>query len=133
MIRIKAEKPIKPLKVRWWAQAKREWVPHLMSANKEMWPREIDPDGLPWQALSPAYSKWKVRNYGNLPMLDLGTNDFQETAYVKIVGNRFRVVTTDAGVYNQFGTSKMPARPWMGVPQKSLSALAEIALKHILK
>jgi len=49
------------------------------------------------------------------------------------LGNRFLVDTTPWGVFNQFGTKKMPARPWMGVPDSSLDKLSDIAWKHILK
>lgn len=132
MIRIKSDGKLIRLNASWWTPTKKDWVPSLLQSNKELWLAQMSPDGIPWKALSPAYSKWKVRHFGSLPILRL-TGKMQDTSYIKVVGNTFKVVTTDEGVYNQFGTEKMPARPWMGLPQKSLSSLSQIALSHILK
>lgn len=119
-------------KKNWWTLTKKEWVAHLWLDNRENWIRQTDDEGKPWEALSPSYSKWKVEEEGSLPKLRV-TGEMLDRSYIVVRGNRFIVKTNDEGVYNQFGTSKMPARPWVGVPLKSLDTLAEIALKNLLK
>lgn len=130
-LKFKFEEKLKPLKKRWWTPTKKEWVPHLWLDNRELWYRQTDDEGKPWKALSPAYEKWKTEEYGSLPILDAGGGMF-DLSLIYVRGNKFTVRTTEEGVYHQFGTSKMPARPWMGVPLKSLDTLAEIAIKNIL-
>jgi hypothetical protein len=56
----------------------------------------------------------------------------QDSAYIYTRGDKFLVKSTSYGAYNQFGTSKMPARPWMGVPDISLKQIVPIAWKNIL-
>lgn len=132
MIKIKADKRIKLLNKNWWNPTKKEWAPSLLQHNKELWPRQVDYEGKPWKALSPSYQKWKAETYGSLPELKV-SGRMLESAYIVVRGGTFKVETTEEGVYNQFGTERMPARPWMGVPQKSLNKLSEIALNHILR
>jgi hypothetical protein len=55
-----------------------------------------------------------------------------DSAYIYTQGNRFLVKSTAYGSYNQFGTSKMPARPWMGVPDISLKQIVPISWRNIL-
>lgn len=131
MIRLKIQGKLKLFNKRWWNLTKAEWVPRLMEDNKELWSRRISADGKPWKSLSPSYRKWKVETYGMDTTLKV-SGEMMNTANIVIRGNRFIVKTTEEGVFNQFGTSRMPARPWMGVPQKSLNRLPEISLKHIL-
>ncbi len=56
----------------------------------------------------------------------------QDLAYIYTKGNVFYVKSTDYGKYQQFGTSKMVARPWMGVPDISLMQIVPISWKNIL-
>jgi hypothetical protein len=56
----------------------------------------------------------------------------QDTAVITPWRTGFKVLSTYYGAYNQFGTSKMPARPWMGIPDKSLIQIVPIAWKNIL-
>lgn len=131
MLRFKFSKRVKLFNKRWWNLTKAEWAPRLMSDNRELWPQQISAEGEPWKALSPSYRKWKVDNYGIDTILKL-TGEMQNTASIVVRGNKFIVKTDDKGVYHQFGTSRMSARPWMGVPSKSLDRLPEISLKNIL-
>jgi hypothetical protein len=122
----------KPLNKNWWTPTKKEWVPHLWLDNRENWSRQVDDEGKPWKSLSPSYAKWKAERYGNLPELRI-SGEMLDQSSIFVRGSQFFVRTTDAGIYNQFGTEKMPARPWMGVPLRSLDTLAEIALENILR
>jgi hypothetical protein len=45
---------------------------------------------------------------------------------------KFHVHGVDYGKYHQFGTKRMSARPWVGVPDHTMGPLAEIAWKNIL-
>jgi hypothetical protein len=56
----------------------------------------------------------------------------EDVAYIYTKGNVFLVKSTYYGGYNQFGTSKMVARPWMGVPDISLKQIVPISWKNIL-
>lgn len=113
----------------WWTLTKSEWVPYLKLANKENWNLGVDDRGVPWKALSPPYAKWKEENYGN--SRPLGGRMFDSSDIV-VRGNRFIVKTSSEGVYAQFGTEEMPARPWMGVPTKALDKLEELSIKNLL-
>jgi hypothetical protein len=55
-----------------------------------------------------------------------------DVAFIKTRGDTFLVQSTSYGKYHQFGTSKMEARPWMGVPDISLKHIVPIAWKNIL-
>lgn len=113
----------------WWTSTKSEWVPYLKMANKENWYLGVDDMGRPWRALSPEYAKWKSENYGS--STPLGGRMFDSSDIV-VRGNRFIVKTVPEGVYAQFGTENMPARPWMGVPSKALDKLEELSIKNLL-
>jgi hypothetical protein len=132
MISFRFEKKPNFFNKNWWGPTKKEWVPHLWLDNRDNWIRQVDDEGKPWEALSPSYAKWKSENMGNLPELRV-SGEMLDRSYLIVRGNRFIVKTTEEGIYNQFGTDKMPARPWVGVPLNSLDKLAEIALENLLK
>lgn len=125
-------KDTKPFRYNWWSKAKEEWTPKLLIENRKNWPLEVDYRGKPWKALSSAYASWKSKTFGNLPILRI-TGRMLDTASIDNRGNKFFVRTNQIGVYHQFGTKAMPARPWMGIPDTSLIDLSRIAIKHILK
>jgi hypothetical protein len=56
----------------------------------------------------------------------------QDLAYIHTKGNVFYVKSTDYGSYHQNGTSRMVARPWMGVPDISLQQIVPISWRNIL-
>lgn len=116
----------------WWPQTRNEWLPMLLADNKKYWIAQTTPGGLPWKPLTPKYKIWKSKHYGDAPILRL-TGKMQDTAEIKSSGNRIFVRSTELGKYHQFGTRKMAARPWMGVPDMSLERLPALAWKHILR
>jgi phage gpG-like protein len=128
MIKIKFQDSgsIKPFKTNWWASAKVEWAPVLLEENKPFWSAQTDTDGRPWAQLSPL-----TPDVDNIILHETG--EMQNTAVVRPWGNKFMVDTTHYGAFQQFGTKRIPARPWMGVPQTAVERLPEIAWKHILK
>jgi len=133
MIRFKvAGNGLTPLNLNWWRPTKQEWVPVLLDDHPQFWKKQVDPTyQRPWQMLTPRYASWKNENYPGEPILR-ATGLMQDIAYIKTQGNVFLVKSTKYGKFHQFGTSKMAARPWMGVPDISLKQIVPIAWKNIL-
>jgi phage gpG-like protein len=121
-----------PMNLNWWRPTKQEWVPVLIDDHPQFWKRQVDPTyQRPWQQLTPRYADYKNKKYPGQPILK-ATGLMQEIAHITTRGNVFLVNSTYYGKYNQFGTSKMAARPWMGVPDISLKQIVPIAWKNIL-
>jgi phage gpG-like protein len=57
----------------------------------------------------------------------------QDPARILPKDEGFEVKTTKYGAYHQFGTLRMPARPWVGIPDTSLQKIVPIAWRNILK
>ena len=124
---------IRPLNTNWWRPTQREWAPLLTQDQRLPWRQESDPTtGRPWQSLTPKYAAIKARRYPGAPILR-ATGRMQDTSFIRPWRDGFEVVTTEYGPYHQFGTSKMVARPWMGIPDTSLERLPPISWKHILQ
>ena len=120
------------INLNWWAPTQRQWAPVLLQDQRPFWARETDPNtGRPWRALSPGYNRWKSRAYPGQPILRL-TGKMQDEAQIRPRGNGFEVRTTRYGAYHQFGTRKMPARPWIGIPAPTLLKIVPIAWRNIL-
>jgi hypothetical protein len=81
--------------------------------------------------LSAKYAAAKQKRAPGAPILRV-TGTMQDTAVINPQGQGFSVTSIYYGVYNQFGTSKMPARPWVGIPDDSLKQIVPIAWKNIL-
>lgn len=121
-----------PMNLNWWKPTKEEWTPVLLDDHPVFWRQQVDPTtGRPWSRLSPRYSNWKAERYPGQPILR-ATGAMLDSSYIFTQGNRFLVRSTWYGAYNQFGTSRMPARPWMGVPDISLKQIVPISWTNIL-
>ena len=133
-VNFKSNFGVKLFNLWWWQSAKEEWAKTLVEDNKPFWKSQTDTKGRPWAPLSAKYRAWKDKNFGNLPILRL-TGSMQDSAQTitYLRNDKVDVQTTRVGPYHQFGTSTIPARPWMGVPDKSLSRLSSISWKYILK
>lgn len=130
MITLKIKNPPR-INFNWWAPTQREWAPVLLAEQKPFWKDERNPtNSKPWQQLSADYKAWKDKKYPGQPILR-ATGRMQDTAKIVPYQTGFKVNTTPYGAYNQFGTSKMPARPWVGIPPKALASLGAIAFKNI--
>lgn len=133
MISFKIEgKGLQPLNTNWWPRTQKQWAPVLLADQKPFWALQKEPThGRPWQSLTPNYKKWKDRHYPNQPILRL-TGKMQDTAKISPKGEGFEVRSTRYGRYHQFGTTKMVARPWVGIPDISLKQIVPIAWINIL-
>lgn len=129
MIEIKWE-PIH-INLDWWPETQKEWAPILLKDQQPYWKDERNPtSGRPWKKLSPDYAAWKKRNYPGQPIERL-TGVMQDTAKIFPSNKGFNATVAYYGVYQQYGTSRMPARPWLGIPPSSLVQLAQLAFKNI--
>jgi phage virion morphogenesis protein len=116
----------------WWAPTQRRWAPVLRRDQEVPWRAESDPTtGRPWQALSVKYERYKRKRYPGQPILR-ATGKMQDRAKIRPMGEGFDVKTEKYGRYHQFGTRKMPARPWVGIPDISLKKIVPIAWRNIL-
>jgi hypothetical protein len=133
MIRFKVTgNGLTPMNLNWWRPTKEEWVPVLLDDHPQFWKQQVDPTyKRPWAQLTPRYARWKGQRYPGQPTLR-ATGLMQDIAHITVRGNVFSVVSTHYGKYQQFGTTKMTARPWMGVPDISLKQIVPIAWKNIL-
>lgn len=121
-----------PMNLNWWKPTQKEWVPVLLDDHPQFWKRQVDPTyQRPWARLTPRYAAWKSENFPGEPTLRR-TGAMQGASYIFTRGNQFLVRSTQYGAFNQFGTSKMAARPWMGVPDISLKQIVPIAWRNIL-
>lgn len=119
-------------KSNWWQPTQKEWSPILLNENRQLWSTESDPTtGRAWESLSAKYRAWKMASVGNLPIL-MYSGKMLSSAEVKPYQTGFSVKSTPYGKYNQFGTSRMPSRPWMGLPETAMEKLPAIAWKNIL-
>ena len=133
MIRFKVSgNGLVPMNLNWWRPTKTEWVPKLLDDHPPFWRKEVDPTyNRPWKSLTPRYEAWKAQNYPGQPILR-ATGAMLDASYIFTKGDQFFVKTTPYGAYHQFGTTKMSARPWMGVPDISLKQIVPISWKNIL-
>ena len=120
------------LNLNWWAPTQRQWAPVLLKDHAVPWRQESDPTtGRPWASLSKTYREQKQKRYPGQPILR-ATGKMQDTVKIQPKGDGFQVKTTRYGRYHQTGTEKMPARPWVGIPDTSLKHIVPIAWKNIL-
>jgi len=111
------------INLNWWAPTQREWAPVLLEAQKPFWKDEKDPtSGKPWASRVPPTGRWPILHR---------TGVMQNTAKIVPYNTGFKAQTTNYGPYQQFGTSKMVARPWLGIPSVALASLGAIAIKNI--
>jgi len=123
---------LRPMNLNWWKPTQREWTPVLLDDHPAFWRKEVDPTtGQPWKRLTPRYAEWKANRFPGEPILRR-TGAMLDSAFIQTRGNKFLVKTTGYGKYSQFGTSRMAARPWMGVPDISLKQIVPIAWRNIL-
>lgn len=118
----------------WWANSRNEMAQILLQDNQSAWPQEIDPqERTGWAPLSAKYASWKSRIAAGQPILRL-TGRMQDRTRIRAAGSPGIFTATmgaDYGRYHMFGTSKMPARPWLGVPQMSMPRITEAAARAI--
>jgi len=122
----------RPVNEHWWPKTQKQWASKLLQENKKFWPQEKNPHtGRPWKDLSPKYRLWKEKTRPGQPILRY-TGKMQDSARILPKGEGFEVRTTFYGKYQQFGTNRLVARPWVGIPDSSIPSLQTLAWKNIL-
>jgi len=76
---------------------------------------------------SPLGKKWKKS-----PNALRDTGEMQDGLKFEVNGNKLFAVTSDIGKYHQFGTKKMPAREWIGIPKAAYPDIIKAAGRAIL-
>jgi phage gpG-like protein len=87
--------------------------------------------GRKWQALSPAYARWKRKHFGKLPILVL--TGAMKGGFNYTLGKRSMRITNrrEYWVYHQYGTRSMPARPLIRLTKNDYKELQAMVVMHL--
>ena len=127
MSMIKMKLTVPNVNYEWWKSSKNELNRLVEEYNRSMWPKQSDPVTLkPWAPRKPPTGNW--------PLLRK-TGRMQDTAKFKTgkAPMSFYARTTDYGPYLQYGTSRMPARRWLGIGPAILDPMARIIASKVFK
>lgn len=120
----------------WWESSKNELARILQEDNRTAWGGEKDPqEERKWAPLSERYKEWKDSAFPGQPILRL-TGKMQDKTKIRpdsVKGLFNARMGADYGIYHMTGTSKMPARPWLGIPSMSMPRIETAVSKAILK
>lgn len=134
MIKIKASVP--QFNLNWWKSSKAELARTLQQDNELSWSQERDPQtGKGWAPLSARYRARKNMIAPGQPILRL-TGKMLNTAKIRpgsSVGLFSARTKANYGIYHMTGTARMPARPWLGVPNLTVPKMESIVVKAIVK
>lgn len=124
---------LRPMNTNWWNPTRKEWTPILQDSQaSNYWKSETDAfTGAGWARLTARYAVQKSALYPGAPILR-ATGAMQDSMTITSTAKKFHVHGVDYGKYHQFGTRKMVARPWVGVPEQTMGPLSDIALKNVL-
>ncbi len=110
----------------WWNSSKNPIADILQQDNEEAWSRERDPQtGKGWAPRKQPTGGWPIlRKSGKM----------QDKVKIRPVGvGIFATKTTSYGPFHMTGTSRMVARPWLGVPETSVPKMTSVVKKAILR
>lgn len=134
MIKIKASVP--QFNLKWWESSRNELAGILQQDNELSWSQERDPQtGKGWAPLSQRYRAKKNAIAPGQPILRL-TGTMLNTAKIRpgsSVGLFSAKTRADYGIYHMTGTTRMPARPWLGVPSVTVPKMESVIAKAISK
>ena len=123
---IKFKLTVPTVSTNWWEPSKNKIAAILLEENKTDWAAEREPN---------TGSKWAPRKQptGGWPILRR-TGTMQDRTRIRPAGvGLFNANTVSYGPFHQSGTSRMVARPWLGVPDRSLPRAAEVIARNIFK
>jgi phage gpG-like protein len=98
--------------------------------------------GMNWPPLSPAYAAWKRRHFPNRPLLvlrghmrDSLTNESSRNMIFNRAGGRQLILGTRIkyAKFHQYGTKRMPARPFIKIDQGLVNDWAQEMRKDVEK
>lgn len=110
----------------WWASSKGPIAEILQEDNEVSWMYEADPQtGKSWEPRRDSSGSWPILRK---------TGKMQDKVKIRPTGvGLFATKTTNYGPFHMTGTSRMVARPWLGVPMMSMPKINESIKKAILK
>lgn len=96
------------------------WANYLESEATLAFKNETSPAGTPWAALSPKYAKRKAESKAKQKILQwtgtlYGSISARAESNGAVVGTNVRAGQYSLGALHQYGTRKMPARPFLPV------------------
>lgn len=125
---IKMRLTVPNVNLNWWQTSRNELTKIVTDYNKSMWSQQSDPVTLkPWAPRKPPTGSW--------PLLRK-TGRMQDTAKIRAKNAApmlFKASTVYYGKYQQYGTSKMVARRWLGIGSRILDPMAAVIGKNIFK
>ncbi len=125
MIKFKLSVPV--IEENWWDRSKNELTKVLLTDNQEDWRDQQDPQ---------TGAKWAPRKQptGNWPILRK-TGRMQDGTRMKSPATGIFSAKMGApyGGFHMTGTSKMVARPWLGIPVRTMPKMAEVISRKIFK
>ena len=110
----------------WWKYSKNPIADILQQDNEEAWSRERDPQtGQGWAPRKEPTGAWPILRK---------TGRMQDKVRIRPQGvGLFATKTTNYGPYHMSGTSRMVARPWLGVPSTSMPKITMSVKKAVAK
>ena len=110
----------------WWASSKNPIADILQLDNEEAWGQQQDPQtGQPWTPRKAPTGPWPILRK---------TGKMQDKVRIRPVDvGIFATKTTSYGPYHMSGTSRMAARPWLGVPLTSMPKITASVRKAVIK
>lgn len=115
------------INLNWWASSRAEMARILQAENQRSWAAETNPNtGERWAPRKPPTGNWPILRR---------TGKMQDRVRVRPLGEIgiFSTKSVSYGPFHMTGTSRMAARPWLGVPDSALGPLAAAIAKHIFR
>lgn len=111
---------------------------YLREATREQFRTEGARNGSPWQALSPAYARWKTRRYPGQPILRASDEMFRSLvgqtgeSVIRIEPRRLEYGTRRRyGRYHQRGEGYNPLRQFLDVTEEDRRQIKKLARLHL--
>lgn len=133
---IKFSLTVPSFNTKWWEDSRDELSKILLEENQEYWDQETDPQtNKKWSPLKPKYAELKSRKYPRAPILRRSGAMLDNT---KIIPRNTRGIFaarmgTSYGAYHMRGTSRMVARPWLGIPNTFLPKMQKTVSQHVFR
>ncbi len=105
----------------------RQFGVEIRKLTNNQFQQEVEPDGTPWQQLSPSTIAQKKTPYKLRETLTMF-----RSMYVKVNRKDFKFgLRDDKYIYHHYGTSKMPARVVIGMTNDRYKILNKLIILHI--
>lgn len=113
------------------------WLAHVAGSLGVGFQQSKSPSGETWKPL--ARKRPKGHNHGSRPLIDFG--DMQASVistgpgHIEEVSDDSAKMGTDdrKAVFHQYGTSKIPARPFVGITDEMVDLAAEMVADDVLR